>query len=196
MKLKFQPILRVVLLLLNDLFWLWRRVKQYFLLKFCVFRNWLQTKNCFISKLPVRKLLGRFACQSVLVVITRRLAACNPYDFGQFCINLFKMVLRAPGSRSVAWCSWWNCSQDFRCMASDLDSAFCASLKWFLNKSCKMFSIKRKNNLLWIGPKHCFWGNKSDIHPLIKVGKEFFHDLGFCPWLNHGIKRKHFATLV
>ena len=90
-KLKFQTISQVVLLLLNDLFWLWRRVKQYFLLKFCVFRNCLQTKNCFISKLPVCKLLGRFTCQSVLVVITRRLAVCYPYNFGQFCTSQASM---------------------------------------------------------------------------------------------------------
>ena len=103
-KLKFQTILQVVLLLLNDLFWLWRRVKQYFLLKFCVFRNWLQTKNCFIFKIPVSKLLGRFARQSVLVVITRRLAVCYPYNFGQFCTSQVSMELfKFPRITEFVW---------------------------------------------------------------------------------------------
>ena len=58
-----------------------------------------------------------------------------------------------------------------------------------------MFSIKRKI-ICYELAQNSAGGKQSDIHPLIKGGKEFFHDLGFCPWLNHGIKRKHFATLV
>ena len=61
----------------DDIFWRWRRVKQHFLFKSCVFWNSQKTKHGFVSNF-ISKWLRRVVRKLVLIVITRYIAICHP----------------------------------------------------------------------------------------------------------------------
>ena len=94
----------------DDIFWRWRRVKQHFLFKSCVFWNSQKTKHGFVSKI-ISKWLRRVVRKLVLIVITRYIAICHPDYFGKFCLTQINSeIMKFPEITKFISSCWLNIS--------------------------------------------------------------------------------------